>query len=178
MTFAQPMRSVIIRVNSCARAFNCFPCRASRPSLPARPSPASRLSLVFFQITSRALAVESRMWSLKDLRRGARRGRAIAGASGSPMHPPGLSAALAPRPSCCAPPAAGLPGGGGSAGPAPSGPRHRRPHCGPGSAGCRRPPGQPPARGLPHLERLTNEPATARAAFLAPWVILAARVIQ
>lgn len=35
------------------------------------PSPASRLSRVFFQITSKALAVESLMWSLNDLLRGA-----------------------------------------------------------------------------------------------------------
>lgn len=55
------------------------------PPPPLRPSPASLLSLVFFQITSRALAVESRMWSLKDLRRGARWGRAITWASGSPI---------------------------------------------------------------------------------------------
>lgn len=34
-------------------------------------SPASRLSLVFFQITSKALAVESLIWSLNDLLRGA-----------------------------------------------------------------------------------------------------------
>lgn len=33
-------------------------------------SPASRLSRVFFQITSKALAVESLMWSLNDLLRG------------------------------------------------------------------------------------------------------------
>lgn len=34
-------------------------------------SPASLLSLVFFQITSKALAVESLIWSLNDLLRGA-----------------------------------------------------------------------------------------------------------
>lgn len=42
---------------------------------------------MFFQIASSALAVESLMWSLKDLRSGARRGRAITWSSGSPIHP-------------------------------------------------------------------------------------------
>lgn len=51
------------------------------------PSPASRLSRVFFQIASSALAVESLMWSLKDLRSGPLRGRAITWPSGSPIYP-------------------------------------------------------------------------------------------
>lgn len=141
------MRSSIIRVNNCGCVFNCFPSNTSHPHTPCphpnpnphpprlRPSPASRLSLVFFQIASRALAVESRMWSLKDLRRGALRGWAITRAS-APLitrkglqRSPGAATILS---SCCRwlSPARG--------GAARSGRRHCGSRCGPGSAGCRR----------------------------------------
>lgn len=142
------MRSFMIQAHHCAFAVNCFLFNTPHPPspIPFRLSPASRLSLVFFQMTSRALAVESLMWSLKDLRRGARRGRAITWALGSPIRSQTLSAqpgrrdhasvlrpALSSRPQAVA----CLQEPGIAAGTA-----------APGSADCRRPPGQrPSARG-------------------------------
>lgn len=160
------------------------------PPPPLRPSPASLLSLVFFQITSRALAVESRMWSLKDLRRGARWGRAITWASRSPIPAKDFSAALAPRPFCSAPvtdvlprlPAAALPGGGAACTPCPgtwTGTRTGSGRAASEPCAFRSPalrlalrPGVRRLQAaswtaakrklvrLPHLERLTNEPTT------------------
>lgn len=167
MNFTQLMRSLMTRVNNCVCVFNCFPFHTAHSPSPLRVSPASLLSLVFFQIASRALAVESRMWSLKDLRRGALRGRASARASGSPISAKEFSAALVPRPflspaaESCAGCGLGLcqaarlrarrARGRAARSAAPSAARHCGSPCGRECADCRRPPGPRPSPSSRHI---------------------------
>lgn len=121
------------------------------PGSPPGSSPASLRSLVFFQIASSALAVESLMWSLKDLRSGVRRGRAIMWSSGSPIHPrvtsggpPGPSFLLDTQD-------AGI-----AAGAAASG------------RGCRRPPGPQPSARRGHIWKGLGPAAPAPAIGMRP----------
>lgn len=190
MNFIQPMRSLIIRVNICVCALNCFPFNTSRPSLPFAPLTCQpSVSGVFPN------NIQGSGGGVSDV---IAKGPPERGSQG-PSHHVGLgvphpgavdfSAAPAPRPcwppptADCPSPAAGWgsagrrgcvsagPGGEPRASPAPSGSRHCGSHCGPGSADCRRPPGWPPSARLPHLERLTNEPAThSRSARLPSWL--------